>query len=56
MAAVVTFVVLGVAALLLVLAVVKRAKIYHFLCPNESMPQVCVSVCAHASFIASLSF
>lgn len=43
-AAVVTCVVLGATALLLVLAVANRDKIYHFLCPKESIPQVCVLV------------
>lgn len=38
-AAVVTFLALAAAALLLVLAVVYRARIAHFLCPKESLPQ-----------------
>lgn len=53
-AAVVTFLVLGGAALLLVLILVNRDKIYHFLYPRESMPQVCV--CVRTFSIASLSF
>lgn len=44
-AAVVTFLALAATALLLVLAVVYRARIAHFLCPKESLPQVRVCVC-----------
>lgn len=48
-AAVVTFLVIAVAAAALVLAVVYRKRISNFLCPKDLLPQRFKEVCVHTS-------
>lgn len=53
MAAVVTFVVMAMAVALVVVAVVYRKSISHFLCPKDALPQhfkeVCMFMCLRGS-------